>query len=101
MILSKKNCGLKEPYCLTAMYKCNLTQEELDQEYIESYALGQKMNDPLYGPISYNSSHSNAFKLKLGHNVKLLLVEMKAATASAERILVTGSLQECVRGGGV
>jgi len=22
-----KNCGPKEPYCLTALYKCNLTQE--------------------------------------------------------------------------
>jgi len=38
------------------------------------------MNDSLYGQISFNSSLSNAFKLKLGHNVKLFLVEMKAAT---------------------
>ena len=38
------------------------------------------LNDPLYGLISYNSSLSNAFKLKLGHNVKLFLVEMMAAT---------------------
>jgi len=38
------------------------------------------INDCLYGQISYNSSHSNAFKLKLEHNVKLFLEEMKAAT---------------------
>jgi len=44
------------------------------------YAPGQMMNDPLYGQISYNSSLSNAFKLKLGHDGQLLLVEMKAAT---------------------
>ena len=37
------------------------------------------MNDPLYGQISYNSSHSNAFKWKLGHNVKLFLAQKKAA----------------------
>jgi hypothetical protein len=44
------------------------------------YAPGQMMNDRLSGQISYNSSLSNAFKLKLGHDVKLSLVEMKAAT---------------------
>jgi hypothetical protein len=38
------------------------------------------MNDPLYSQISYNSSLSNAFKLKLGHHVQLFLIEMKAAT---------------------
>jgi len=38
------------------------------------------MNDPLYGQISYNSSLSNAFKLKLGNKAKLFVVEMKAAT---------------------
>jgi len=38
------------------------------------------MNDPLYGNISFNSSLSNAFMLKLEHNVKLFLVEMKSAT---------------------
>jgi len=38
------------------------------------------MNVPLNGLISYNSSFSNAFKLKLAHNVKQFVVEMKAAT---------------------
>jgi len=76
----EKNCGPKELYCLTALYKSNLTQEELDEEYMGLYALGQMMNDPLYGQISYNSSLSNAFKLKLGHDVQLFLIEMNAAT---------------------
>jgi len=76
----EKNCCPKEPYCLTAIYKCNLPQEELDKEYMGLYALGQMMNDPLYSQISYNSSLSDTIKLKLGHNVKLFLVEMKAAT---------------------
>jgi hypothetical protein len=67
----EKEFGLKKPYCLTALYKCNLMQEQLDEEYMGLYALGQMMNDPLYGQISYNSSLSNAFKLKLGHNVQL------------------------------
>jgi hypothetical protein len=48
-----KNCGPKEPHCLTAWFKCNLTQEELDEEYLKLYALGYLMNDPLYGLISY------------------------------------------------
>jgi len=38
------------------------------------------LNDPLYGQISYNSSLSNAFKFKLGHNVQLFSIEMKTAT---------------------
>ena len=47
------------------------------------------MNDPLYGQISYNSSLSNAFKLKLGHDVQQFLVEMKAATGKdiAEHVI--------------
>jgi hypothetical protein len=85
----EKNCGPKEPYCLTALYKYNLTQEELDEEYMGLYTPGQMMNDPLYGQISYNSSLSNAFKLKLGHDVQLFLVEMTAATGKeiAENVM--------------
>jgi hypothetical protein len=85
----KKNCGPKEPYCLTVLHKCKLTQEVLDQEYMGLYAPGQMMNDPLYGQTSYNSSLSNALKLKLGHNVRLFLREMKAAAGKdiAENII--------------
>jgi len=47
------------------------------------------MNDPLYGQISFTISLSNAFKLKLGHDVKLFLAEMKTATGKdiAEHIM--------------
>jgi hypothetical protein len=85
----KKNCCPKEQYCLTAQYKCNLTQKELDEEYITLYAPGQMMKEPEYDQISYNSSLSNAFKLKLGHNVNLFLIEMKAATRknNAEHVM--------------
>jgi hypothetical protein len=76
----KPKCSPKEPYSLTTIYKCNLMQEAMDEEYMGLYALGQTMNDRLSGHISYNNSLSNAFKLRLGHNVKLFLVEMKAAT---------------------
>jgi hypothetical protein len=64
-------------------------QEDLDEEYMGSYTLQETMNDPLYCQISCNSSLSNAFKLKLGHNVNLFLVEMKAATGKdiAEHIM--------------
>jgi hypothetical protein len=79
----------KEPYCLTAIYKCNCTQEDLDEEYMALYASMQMMNDRLSGQISYNSSISNAFKLKLGHYLKPFLVELKAATGKdiAEHII--------------
>ena len=76
----EQNCSLNEPYSLTAIYYCTLTQAELEEEYMGLHAPGQMMNDLSYGQISYNSSLSNAFKLKLGHNVKLCWVEMKTAT---------------------
>jgi len=76
----EQNCSPKMSHCLTAIYKCNLMQEESDEEYMELYEPRQMMNDHLSGQISYNSSLSNAFKLKLGHDVKLFLVEMKEAT---------------------
>jgi len=44
------------------------------------YTHGQMINDPMYGQISYNGCLSNALKLKLGHNVKIFLVEMKRVT---------------------
>jgi len=47
----ERNCSPKEPYSLTAIYKCHLTQEELDKEYMGLYAPGQTMNDHLSGLI--------------------------------------------------
>jgi len=55
-------------------------QEVLDQKYIRLYTPGKMMNDHLYGQILYNSSLPNALILKLGHNLKVFLVEMKATT---------------------
>jgi hypothetical protein len=67
----KKNCSPEERYCLTALSKCTVTQEELDEEYMGIYPPAQMINVPLYGQISYNSSLSNTFKSNLGHNVNL------------------------------
>jgi len=85
----KKNYCPKEPYCLTALQKCNWMQEGLDEEYRGLYAPRQMMNDPPYGQISYNSPLSNALKLKLGNNVNRFLVEMKTVTGKeiAEHIM--------------
>jgi len=80
-----QNCGPKKSYCLTAICICNLTQEELGEEDTGFYAPRQMMHDPLYGLISYCSSLSHAFKLKLGYNVTLFLVEMKASAGGILR----------------
>jgi len=72
----EKNCRLKEIYSLVGLFKCNLMQEELDEEYMGLYAAGQMPYDSLYGQILYHSSLSNAFKLTLGHDVKQCLAEM-------------------------
>jgi hypothetical protein len=69
-----------EPFCLTAIYQRNIMQDELDAMYLQVYTPGQMINDPLYGQISFNGFLSNAFKLKLGHNVKLFLVDIKEVT---------------------
>ena len=66
-----KNGGPKEPYIFKLMSKCTLEQDELEEEYMGIYKHGQMINDPIYGQISYNCCLSNAFKLKLGNNVKI------------------------------
>jgi hypothetical protein len=48
----------------------------LDEEYMGLYTNGQMITDPIYGQISYNFCLSNAFKLKLGQDPKIFLVEM-------------------------
>jgi hypothetical protein len=68
----KNNSYPKKPYCLTAIYNCNLMQTDLDEQYMRLYATGQIINDCLSGQIAHNSSLLNVFKLKLEHNVKLL-----------------------------
>jgi len=75
-----KNGGLKKPYIMTSMFKCTLEQAELEEEYMGLCKNGQLIMDPIYGPISYNSCLSNAFKLKLGQDAKILLVEITRAT---------------------
>jgi len=41
---------------------------------------GQIMNDPIYGQILFKYCLSKVFKLKLGHNQKILFLEVKRAT---------------------
>ena len=71
-----------------------LDAEEWDEEYMGLYEQGQMMNDPLYGQIPYNSSLSDTFKLKLGHDVQQCLVEMEAATGKdiAEHVMRTAKI---------
>ena len=75
-----KNGGPEEPYVLKSMFKCTFEQDELEEEYIGISKHGQMINDPIYGQITYNCCLSNAFKLKLGHNVKIFVLEMKRVT---------------------
>ena len=44
------------------------------------YTTWQIINYPIYHSISYNCCLSNAYKLKLGYNVNIVLVEMKRVT---------------------
>ena len=84
-----KNCGPKEPFILTSMFKCILEQNELEEKNMGIYKQGLMINDPIYDQISYNCCLSNAFKLKLGHNVKIFVVEMMGETGKeiAEQVI--------------
>jgi len=75
-----KNGGPKAPYSPTSMFKCTLQWDKMEEEYMGLYTHGQVINDPIHGQISYNCCLSNAFKSKIGHNVKIFLVEMMRAT---------------------
>ena len=75
-----KHGGPKEPYIFTSMFKCTLEQDELKKDYMGIDKHGQIINDPIYGQISYNCCLSNAFKLKVGHNMKIFVVEMMKVT---------------------
>jgi hypothetical protein len=75
----EKKSSLKEPYILTSMFKCNLVQDKLEEEYIGLYTDGRKINDPIYSPISYKCCLSNCLKLKLRRIVKIFLREMMRA----------------------
>ena len=75
-----KHGSPKEPYILASMFECTFEQDELEDEYMGIYTHGQMVNNPIYGQISYNCCLSNAFKLKLGHNVKIFVAEMMRAT---------------------
>jgi len=59
------------------MFQCTLEQDEFEEEYLGLYTHGQTIMDPIYGQILYNCCLSKAFKLKLGHNPKIFLVEIK------------------------
>jgi hypothetical protein len=69
----EKNGDPKEPYVLKSMFKCTFEQDELEQRNMGIYKHGQMINDRIYGQISYSCCLSNAFKLKLGHNVKIFV----------------------------
>ena len=71
-----KNGSPKKPDIVTSMFKCTLEQDELEEEYMGFYTHGQMINDPIYRQISLNCCLSNAFKLKLGHNVKIFFAGM-------------------------
>ena len=53
------------------------------------YKHREMINDPIYRQISYNCCLSNAFKLKVGHNVKIFVVEIMRETGkeTAEHII--------------
>jgi len=73
--INKNGCPT-ESYILTSMFKCTWEQARLDKEYMGLYTKKRMITDTIYGQISYNCCLLNGFKLKLGNNPKIFLVEM-------------------------
>ena len=71
---------LKKPYILSWMFKCTLEQDELDKGYVGLYTHGEMLNDPIYRQVTYSYCLSNAFKLQLRHNLKILWIDIRRAT---------------------
>jgi len=55
------------------------------------YSNGQMMMDPIYGQILYNCCLSKDFKMKLGNNLQIFMVDITKATEKdiAEHIIRT------------
>jgi hypothetical protein len=77
-----KNAYPKEPYILKSIFMSTLEKDKLEEDYLGLYTHQQKINDPVYGQISYNCCLVHAFKLKHELKVKILLVEMMRATGT-------------------
>jgi hypothetical protein len=75
-----KNGQPKAPYTLTSRFKCTLQKDELNKEYTGLYQHGHMIPDSIHCQILYNCCVSNVFKLKLGHDRKIVLVETNGAT---------------------
>jgi hypothetical protein len=67
----------KEPYIPTSRFQCTLEKDELGEEFMGLHTIGQMIMGSIFGQISYNCFFSNAFKLKLRHDLKIFVVEMK------------------------
>jgi hypothetical protein len=62
------------------MINCTLEHDQVEDENTGLYTHGQIITDPIYGQFLCNCCLTNATKLKLQHNVKILLVEMMRVT---------------------
>jgi len=51
--------------------------EESEEEYTQLYTNGRLINNHIYSLILYNCCFSNTVKLKLGYDLKILLIVMQ------------------------
>jgi len=65
---------------MTSRFKCSLEQDKLDKMYMRLYTNRQMVMDRIYGQISQNCYLSKAFKLKLGHSLKIFLLKIRKVT---------------------
>lgn len=71
--------GLMEPCHLKVTMKCTLEQKQSVQEHWGLHILREPKSDLIHDQISLHCWLLNAFKLKLELNVKIILIQMRAA----------------------
>jgi len=79
VFVNNKECPM-QPSILSIMLECAFKHDKLDEECTGWYTHGQMMDDAIYGLISYNCWLYNAFRLKLGYNLNIMLVAIRRGT---------------------
>jgi hypothetical protein len=75
-----------KPFTSTAQFKCMLSDDILDDEYMGRYKNGQVIRTVLFDQVLYNASLSKPFELRNGHHVKLFMIELHLAGEGSEHV---------------
>ena len=77
----------EKSFTLTEQFKCILSDNVLENKYMERYKNGQVIWIILFDHISYKVSLSKAFPVIYRHEVKLFLIKLNMAGEDSEHVI--------------